>query len=231
MSAVTAAAPVEVRARRSLGTSDRAIYRMVERALDARDLRGGTLVDVGCGVGNLRRLVGDRFDRYLGVDVVRYDDFPTDAELRLADLESDEIPLPDDAADVVAAVETIEHLENPRRFVRELARIVRPGGWVVVTTPNQLSFLSLLSLAVKHRFAAFQDVHYPAHLTALLEVDLRRIAAEAGLEQVAVEYSLDGRIPGSARHYPRRLTRRFPRRLSDNLAMVGRRPPTATFTS
>ncbi len=86
--------------------------------------------------------------------------------------------MPDEAADVVAAVETIEHLENPRAFVRELVRLVKPDGWVIVTTPNQLSLLSLITLLIKHRFSAFQDVHYPAHLTALLEVDLKRIAAE-----------------------------------------------------
>ena len=87
--------------------------------------------------------------------------------------------LADQFADVVAAVEVVEHLENPRAFCRELARIVKPGGWVVVTTPNQLSLLSLLTLVVKQRFSAFQDVSYPAHITALLETDLRRIARNA----------------------------------------------------
>lgn len=222
--AAPAASDVEARARRTLGISDRPIYEMVERCLAARGISGGTLVDVGCGVGNLRRFVGDRFDRYLGVDVVRYDGLPADAEVLVADLEREPIPLPDGSADVVAAVETVEHLENPRRFLRELTRVARPGGWVVVTTPNQLSLLSLLSLALKKRFAAFQDVHYPAHLTALLEVDLRRIAGECGLERVAVEYSLDGRIPGTARHYPHWLARRLPRALSDNLLMAGARP-------
>ena len=57
--------------------------------------------------------------------------------------------LPDGWADVVTALEVIEHLENPRAFCRELARVAKPGGWVVVTTPNQLSLLSLLSLVVK----------------------------------------------------------------------------------
>jgi 2-polyprenyl-3-methyl-5-hydroxy-6-metoxy-1,4-benzoquinol methylase len=48
----------------------------------------------------------------------------------------------DDYADVVASVETIEHLENPRAFMRQLARVVKPGGVVIVSTPNQLSLLT-----------------------------------------------------------------------------------------
>jgi hypothetical protein len=124
---------------------------------------------------------------------------------------------------VAAAVEVIEHLENPRAFVRELTRIVRPGGWVVITTPNQLSALSLLTLALKGRFSAFQDRDYPAHRTALLEIDLRRIAAECGLEDVAVAYSLWGRAPLTAWHYPLAVAALMPRTLSDNLAIIGRR--------
>jgi hypothetical protein len=59
--------------------------------------------------------------------------------------------------------------------------------------------------------------------TALLEVDLRRIAAECGLEQIEIEYSGQSRIPGMARHYPEVLSRRFPQALSDNVLLIGRR--------
>jgi 2-polyprenyl-3-methyl-5-hydroxy-6-metoxy-1,4-benzoquinol methylase len=133
------------------------------------------------------------------------------------------VPLPDACADAVVAVETIEHLENPRSLMRELARLVKPGGLVVVTTPNQLSLLSLLTLVVKQRFSAFQDVHYPAHLTALLEVDLKRIAAECGLSDVSIAYSLQGRLVLTPWHYPRVLAKLFPRALSDNLLLVGKK--------
>jgi hypothetical protein len=87
-----------------------------------------------------------------------------------------------------------------------------------------LSLLSLLTLVVKRRHSAFQDVHYPAHLTALLEVDLRRIAAECGLAEVAVEYTLQGRVVLTPWHYPRALARLAPRLCSDNLLLVCRKP-------
>jgi 2-polyprenyl-3-methyl-5-hydroxy-6-metoxy-1,4-benzoquinol methylase len=140
------------------------------------------------------------------------------------DLDVPEWPLGDGEADVVAAVETIEHLENPWAFVRSLARLVKPGGWIVVTTPNQSSALSLMTLVVKRRFSAFQDSMYPAHRTALLESDLQRIASAAGLQEIDVAYSHRGRLPLSAWHYPAVLARRFPRALSDNILVIGRRP-------
>jgi len=213
---------LEERARQSGGISNNAIYAMVAQALSARRANG-VIVDVGCGNGRLQASLGESFTRYLGVDAVRYDDFPAAAEFCRADLDALPTPLPDGCADVIVAVETIEHLENPRALMRELVRLAKPGGWVVVTTPNQLSLLSLLTLALKHRFAAFQDVHYPAHITALLEVDLRRFAAECGLTEVGINYSGKGRIALTPYHYPQFLTRLFPRALSDNVSLIGRK--------
>ena len=218
----TIAADVETRARQSLGQGHAAIHAMVARLLDARGA-GGVIADVGCGTGDLARAVGRRFDRVIGIDAVRYPGLPSEVAFLQADLDSGRLPLDAASVDVAAAVEVIEHLENPRAFMRELARVTRPGGWVAVTTPNQLSALSLLTLVVKGRFSAFQERDYPAHRTALLEIDLRRIAADCGLENVEVAYSRHGRVPLTPWHFPAPIAGALPRRLSDNLALIGRR--------
>jgi 2-polyprenyl-3-methyl-5-hydroxy-6-metoxy-1,4-benzoquinol methylase len=215
-------ASLEERCRQSGGSSSDAIHQMVDAALAARAARG-RLIDVGCGGGSLWRLLGSRFSSYCGLDAVRYDEFPPDLPFVRVNLDDPEWPVAERSGDVVAAVETIEHVENPWAFVRALVRMVKPGGFVLVTTPNQLSLLSLVTLAAKRRFSAFQDVHYPAHRTALLESDLRRIFAASGLEATAVEYSLHGRLPLTSWHYPSVLGRLFPSALSDNLLIIGRR--------
>lgn len=210
------------RAEQSLGISNIAIYRMVERILSAQNLRAGVLLDVGCGAGNLKPFVSKFCDRYIGIDAVRYEGFPSGTEFISQNLDQPLSQLGSHLADVVVSVETIEHLENPRAFYRELVRLAKPGGYVIVTTPNQLSLLSKLTLLLKNQFNAFQEAPglYPSHITALLEVDLRRIAQECGLTDIRVEYSDRGRIPFTSRNYP---TNQFFRgyQFSDNLLCCG----------
>jgi 2-polyprenyl-3-methyl-5-hydroxy-6-metoxy-1,4-benzoquinol methylase len=214
---------LQARARQTLGSSHAAIYSMVADALRARRVCGH-VVDVGCGGGALWPVLRPQFSSYCGIDAVRYDGFPPDGEFRQADLDRDDWPIDAGVADLVVAIETIEHLENPWAFLRGLARIAKAGAWLVVTTPNQLSGLSLATLIAKQRFSAFPDAQYPAHRTALLHSDLRRLAGESRLEAVTVLYTLHGRIPLLPWHYPRAISRRFPRLLSDNLMLVGRKP-------
>lgn len=52
------------------------------------------------------------------------------------------LPFPDGHADVTTCIEVIEHLENQFALVRELMRVTKPGGLVIVTTPNVLSLTS-----------------------------------------------------------------------------------------
>jgi len=213
----------DARARLSGGRSSDAILALAASILDERGSRG-VVVDVGCGAGRLRAALGPGASRYIGVDVVRYDGYPAEAEFLAADLDRDRIPVGDNAADVVVSLETIEHLENPRSLVRELARIARPGGTILVSTPNQVSLLSLVTLTLKHRFNAFQDGDYPAHRTALLEIDLRRMAEESGLARIETRFTTRGRIPLTGAHYPGWLARRFPRAMSDNVMLAAQKP-------
>jgi hypothetical protein len=76
---------------------------------------------------------------------------------------------------------------------------------------------------VRGRFVAFQDGYYPTHRTALLPIDLIRIAGECGLASPELTFSMSGRIPLTGAHYPRTLSTFFPRALSDNVLMVARK--------
>ena len=219
-----ASATMESRALQSKGASAEPIYEMVAAVIGNCRPAGGVLLDVGCGRGLLWPFVRGNFEQYIGADVVSYEGFLEEASFHRIDLDSGRVPLPDGAADVVAAVETIEHLENPRAFARELTRLCKPGGWILITTPNQLSFLSKLTLLVKNSFNAFTDTNYPAHITALLEIDFCRIAAECGWQETRICFTGRGRIPGTGRYWPRWVSRILPRALSDNIAVIGRKP-------
>jgi SAM-dependent methyltransferase len=49
------------------------------------------------------------------------------------------LPYPSESFDLVTSTEVIEHLENPRRFFREVARVLKPGGQIILSTPNVLN--------------------------------------------------------------------------------------------
>jgi hypothetical protein len=204
-------ARIEERLRISLGRGHDRIHRTVAALLERRAVTG-TLVDAGCGAGDLWRATGGRFGRCIGIDAARHPQLPEDVAFHQTDLHGPRLPLADGVADATAAV-----------AMRGLARVTKRRGWVVVTTPNQLSALSLLTLLATGRFSAFQEADDPAHRTALLEIDLRRIAAESGLEDIAIEFTRWGRLPLSGWHYPGPVAALYPRRLSDNVAMIGRR--------
>ncbi|WP_373527904.1 class I SAM-dependent methyltransferase [Nostoc sp.] len=215
---------VENRALQSLGGSSEPVYQMVAITVKKLHPGCGVLVDVGCGNGKLWSFVSDRFDYYVGVDAVRYADLPIHTEFIPFNLDVGKAPLPDDCADVVCAVEIIEHLENPRAFIRELVRLTKPGGLVIVTTPNQLSLLSKLTLILKNQFNAFQEAPglYPTHITALLEIDLIRIFTECSLTKLQIEYSRRGRMPFTPWHWPKSLSIHGGA-FSDNILCVGQK--------
>ena len=209
----------EARSRKSLGISDEVIHESIGRVPEREDVSGGVHIDVWCGRGHLLSYVAHLIDRYVGTDKVRNESFPSDAGVQSTELETGRLGVDDGSMDTVVAVEVIEHLENSWAFVRELARVI--GGVVVVTRPNQASALSLAPLAVERRHAAFQDVYYPAQLSAPLEVDL--VADAAGVADPRIEYSGSDRIVFTPRYYPRAFALRFPRWLSDNLLRSARR--------
>jgi SAM-dependent methyltransferase len=218
------------RALQSGGTSNSVALYALTREIIERGGQRGVLVDVGCGKGTLYGQLTGLFSTYVGIDVVRHAGFPEGPDVQFVEMSMDEgkAPLPGGTADVVCCLETIEHMENPRALARDLTRLARPGGLLVVSTPNQLSLLSKLCLIVNNEFVHFQERPglYPAHLSALLECDLRRIAHEVGWTDVDVAYTADGRMPGTARHWPRWLPARDGwrgRAFSDNVVLSARR--------
>lgn len=128
--------------------------------------------------------------------------------------------------DLVTAVEVIEHLENPRAMMRECFRVLRHGGTLLLTTPNNETIRALISLAVRGHFAAFGPGSYPAHITALLATDLARASREAGFVDQTISYSGVGMVPGM----PGRTWQSLGlgilrgRRFSDNLLLSCRKP-------
>jgi 2-polyprenyl-3-methyl-5-hydroxy-6-metoxy-1,4-benzoquinol methylase len=134
------------------------------------------------------------FRRVVATDIVSYDSAPAGVSSVLADL-NEPTPIDDRSIDLIVAVEVVEHLENIRAACREFARLLRPRGSIVLTTPNNESLRAIGSLALRGHFSAFTDSSYPAHITALVRVDIQRALSEAGLVVKRFFYTDQGSIP------------------------------------
>jgi 2-polyprenyl-3-methyl-5-hydroxy-6-metoxy-1,4-benzoquinol methylase len=211
----------------SQGSSGEPIYRAIEAKLAALGA-GGELLDFGAGTGHLtsRLFHAGRFRRLTGADLYAR---PADLDAQIGWIQgdlNDQLPSPKEGFDTIVAAEVIEHLENPRAVSRELVRLLRPGGLLVLSTPNNESVRSLIALLVRGHFVSFGDTSYPAHISALTRVDLRRVLTESGFVNVEISYTDAGAIPGlPARTWQSMLGRLAQGvRFSDNVLVAARKP-------
>jgi SAM-dependent methyltransferase len=80
--------------------------------------------------------------------------------------------------DVVTTFEVLEHMADPRREVRSIARVLRPGGVLYATTPN---FSSLTRRLLGPRYRV---IDYPEHLGYFRRSTLDRLLCEAGFTRI-----------------------------------------------
>ncbi len=118
------------------------------RALSPRP--GGLLVDLGCGDGLFTAEVGRAagVERVVGlefVDSIADRAKAAGVEVRVADL-AEVLPLDTASVDVVHSNQVIEHLPGTDHFMAEIARVLKPDGYAVVSTNNLASWHNIVSL-------------------------------------------------------------------------------------
>jgi SAM-dependent methyltransferase len=105
----------------------------------------GDHLDVGSGTGELLRLVQTRYPfRAFGCDYTDKLAQVPGLKVDTVDLNRQTLPYGDGRFALVTCIETIEHLENYRQVVREIYRLLQPGGVAVFSTPNILNLRSRL---------------------------------------------------------------------------------------
>lgn len=179
----------------SKGISGDAPRQLVIRLLKEYRLKGD-LLDFGAGTGDLIASCAklNCFHSITGIDILTRPVALTDnIAWRQCDLNTDfELS---QSFDAIVCCEVVEHLENPRAVFRKLFSLLKPGGAVIVTTPNQESLRSYLTLVMKGHHASFLEYSYPMHITALLRMDLKRICEEVGYSPPTFFYTDEGCVP------------------------------------
>ncbi|HEX7152499.1 MAG TPA: class I SAM-dependent methyltransferase [Thermoanaerobaculia bacterium] len=104
------------------------------------------IIDVGAGNGGVALGLANAQHQVVAIDLVLNGEL---AELRTRSgipltqmlATADRLPFADASFDVVLCLETIEHLPNARASAREMMRVLRPGGQVMLTTPARVRHL------------------------------------------------------------------------------------------
>lgn len=143
-----------------------------------RDQRGPlNILDVGCGTGaNLEML--SEFGEAEGVDI--------SAEalsfcrgrglIKVREGEAEHLPYPDTSFDLVTGLDVVEHLDNDLAGLREMRRVLRPGGYTLLFVP---AFMFLWGVQ--------DDVSH--HRRRYTITGLKRVVREAGFETERVSYA------------------------------------------
>lgn len=198
---------------------------IIEAALAAaRPAPGLRWLDIGCGRGDALRKVKECWSpaQLSGIDAIDWLAEDLREEVTFAELpaeRADELA----PADRVLLIEVIEHLEAPWSALRAAARLVAPGGWIVVSTPSVATLRTRLELALRGRLTSFRPDNEPHATPALPHVTARVLAAE-GLVADEPRYAGADVIPGTGgRLWPEPLRRRFARLGSVSVITAARR--------
>jgi SAM-dependent methyltransferase len=118
------------------------------------------ILDLGCGSGQSTRQIMECNRHVVGTDIsnlfMQTQDVLHDTKLSLVTSDASRLPLSDRSFDVVCAMEFIEHVWPVEPILREMDRVLKPSGRIVLMSPNLLSPLwplrDLPNIVLHHQF-------------------------------------------------------------------------------
>jgi len=184
--------------------SHRSTNKRVFRIITKEDILGKRILDVGAGMGFMAQLLGRHIQDKGGIPsdfITACDLYPEYFSYKNVVCKKVEfinaLPFDDGSFDIAYAIEVIEHLKDPYGFIQEMFRVVRPGGKVIITTPNILNLASRFSFLFTGFFELFgplsfdkEDVrHQWGHIMPLSAYYLNHAMRTCGF--VKTEFHID----------------------------------------
>ena len=128
-------------------------YNFVLSKLQSIDLKDKRVFEIGCGRGSFASYIEKEFQE---INELVACDFSANA-LEIAKSGSTNkiswmkedimnISFDSDSFDVIISCETIEHIQNPKKALEELHRVLKPGGFLILTCPNYFNFFGIWCL-------------------------------------------------------------------------------------
>lgn len=170
------------------------------------DIKPGKVVDLGSGSGTLSYLFSKLDWKVVSCD---HDDHFNHGLQKIdfvkADLNED-FPFESEFCDLVVAKQIIEHLNNPTHFLGEIARILRPGGIVFLSTPN-ISSLASRYTVIRSGYHTYFEGMWKDHRSPVHYEQLKVFMEEAGFAKIDFStnryelYNLNKKVNGKKRRF------------------------------
>jgi 2-polyprenyl-3-methyl-5-hydroxy-6-metoxy-1,4-benzoquinol methylase len=149
-----------------------------------------TVLDAGCGDGRFAELLVSAGAHVIAVDaaqgaLARARGRVPDAQL-LQWLDGAPLDVPSESVDLVWAGEVLEHVGDGEAWLAELHRVLRPGGRLLLTTPNHTR-MRLLGLTVRRRSFESHFSPWTDHLRFFTKDTLRELLDRAGFAGVEIQ--------------------------------------------
>jgi ubiquinone/menaquinone biosynthesis C-methylase UbiE len=131
-------------------------------ALSFLDERDRNIVDLGCGEGiTLEKMARQMPGRnLLGLDCMQENiDICLAHGLPARRGNLYDLDLPDESVDAVMLLEVIEHLEHPETALRQIHRVLKPGGKVILVYPNDRTFKIARTITLRFEEASYDPGH------------------------------------------------------------------------
>lgn len=167
------------------------IYKGLRRDVTTRLISGGErLLDVGCGDGAFAVLVKNKYQEVYGVDIsaeALQRAKGKGIEVFQINLNSEPLPFEPDYFDTVTCLDVVEHVFDPRVLIKEIYRVLKPGGEGFITFPN-IRFLRYLQSIVLGRFpktSSDSSLYDGGHLHYFTSKDMGLLLENAGFRVVA----------------------------------------------
>jgi 2-polyprenyl-3-methyl-5-hydroxy-6-metoxy-1,4-benzoquinol methylase len=146
-----------------------------------------TVLDVGAGAGAFSQRLADLGYRVTALDCDPEKWLPTDIPFLQLNIDAGIAASVQEMFEAVCCLEVIEHVENPWNLLREIFSVVKPGGYLLLSTPNITSFLSRGIFFLTGRFHQFDegDLSY-GHINPISPFELENAARKSGWEVVDI---------------------------------------------
>ncbi len=155
------------------------------------DWRGKRVADVGTGKGRFAISCALRGAEVYALDIsqemlcqAQRDAVTAGVQVHYLQGDAENLPYPDRSFDLVACMETIMHVPHPEELMRELARIVRPDGQVIVSMTNKyrINALGRLPETLYRRLRPVRQAQTPRYMWVYSVSTFRGLFRQAGLE-------------------------------------------------